>query len=396
MKILKRNIRLFYIISFLKACIFITSIWTFFFTTYLTFSFHTALIIIILSGIVSFIFEIPSWAWADRFWRKKMYFLGISLIILSYSFWLFSKDLYLFIFSAILNWLWFAITSWNFEALIHDSLEGKWKWDKFKDIWANSYIFIFSWRTFSSLLAWYLFVINPLLPIYFTILAYILVFILLFFVIDWWQIKSHSLDTKTHIKEWFRFLLKNYFLLYFIIIISLISSIWNMYWLTFQPYFKQIWFSIENIWIIFAITGVFSALWAYFIKKMQDIFTEKNIIFIMLFLLFISWFLIQFFNIYLAVIGVIIISITLGFVMSFWNNVLIKKSPKTHKSTILSIFSFAITILITIFLIISWFIVDHFWLFKLYLWNIALIILLFIFSIIKLKNIEKIKKYKTL
>jgi len=386
MKILKRNIKIFYIISFLEACIFTTSIWVFFFTSYLTFSFHTALIITILSGIIAFIFEVPSWAWADKFWRKKMYFLWISLIILSFCFWLFSKELYLFIFSAILNWLWFAITSWNFEALIHDSLEEKWKWDNFKDIWANAYIAIFSWRTFSSLLAWYLFVINPLLPIYFTILAYILVFLILFFIVDWWQKKSHSLDIKTHIKEWLQFLFKNKFLFYIIIIISLISSIWNIYWFTYQPYFKQIWFSIENIWILFAMIGVFSALWAHFIKKMQDVFTEKKIIFIMILLLFISWICIQFFNIYLAILWVVIISIVFGFVMSFWNNVLIKKSPKTHKSTILSIFSFTITIWYVSFSIISWFIVDHLWIFELYIWNIILILLLFIFSIIKLRS----------
>ncbi len=386
MKILKRNIKLFYIISFLEACIFTTSIWVFFFTSYLIFSFHTALIITILSWVVAFIFEVPSWAWADRFWRKKMYFLGISLIILSFSFWLFSKDLYLFIFSAILNWLWFAITSWNFEALIHDSLEEKLEWNKFKKIWANAYISIFSWRTFSSLFAWYLFVINPLLPIYFTILAYIIVFIILFFIVDVWQKKSHSLDTKTHIKEWLDFLSKNRFLFYLIIIISLISSIWNIYWFTYQPYFKQIWFSIESIWILFSITGIFSALWAHFIKKMQDVFTEKKIIFIMIWLLFISWISIQFFNIYLAILWVAIISIVFGFVMSFWNNVLIQKSPKTHKSTILSIFSFVITIWYVIFSIISWFIVDYCWIYELYLWNIILIILLFIFSISKLKN----------
>ena len=386
MKILKRNIKLFYIISFLKACIFTTSIWAFFFTSYLTFSFHIALIITVLSGIVAFIFEVPSWAWADRFWRKKMYFLGISLIIISFCFWLFSKDLYLFIFSAILNWLWFAITSWNFEALIHDSLEEKWKKEDFKNIWANAYISIFSWRAFSSLLAWYLFTINPLLPIYFTILAYVLIFVILFFIVDWWQKKSCSLDTKTHIKEWLQFLFKNKFLFYIIVIISLISSIWNIYWFTYQPYFKQIGFSVENIWILFAITGVFSALGAHLIKKMQDVFTEKKIIFIMILFLLISWICIQFFNIYLSIVWLVILSIVSGFDMSLWNNILIQKSPKTHKSTILSIFSFAITIWYVSFSIISGFIVDYLWLYELYLWTILLSVLLFIFTIIKFKK----------
>lgn len=386
MKTLKINTYLFYIISFLTACIFTTAIWTFFFTSYLTFSFSTALFIILLSWIVSFIFEIPSWAWADKFGRKKMYFLWTFLIILSFSFWIFSDNIYLFIISAILEWVWFAITSWNLEALIHDYLEEKWKWDDFKDIQANAYISIFIWRAFSSLVAWYLFVINPIFPVYWTIIAYILIFVLLFFLNDKWQKLEQVETTKNHMKKWFKFILKNKFLFYFIIIMSLISSIWNIYWFTYQPYFKEIWISIENIWILFATTGIFSAIWAQIIKKLQDNFSEIQIIYISILLLLFSSIFFQFFNFYLAIFWLIIISIVFGFVMSFSNNVLIKKSPKKYKSTILSIFSLFITIWYASFSMISGFILDYTSLNFLYWLNIFLIFILLIFSLLKLKK----------
>jgi len=385
---LKKNIYLFYIIKFLSACIFTTAIWTFFFTSYLNFSFSTALNLILLSGLVSFIFEIPSWAWADKFWRKKIYFLWTLLIIFWFSIWIFAENIYWYILSAILQWIGFAIGSWNLEALIHDNLELEKKEKDFKNIQANSYIYIFLWRAFSSLLAWFLFIINPLLPIYSTIIAYSLIFIILFFIDNKWQTKDRKNKTKNHIINWFKIILKNKFLFYFVIILSLISAIWNIYWFTYQPYFKEIWISIKNIWILFALTWIVSALGANIIKKLQDKFSETTIIYIMIFLLFLSSIFFSFFNIYWAILWLIIISIMFGFIMSFGNNVLIKKSSKTHKSTLLSIFSFFITIWYVSFSMISWYVVDYFWLEKLYFWIIILIIWLFIFSLLNLKKRE--------
>ena len=387
-KILNKNIILFYLIEFLGACIFTTAIWTFFFTWYLNFSFHTALFITLLSWIVSFIFEIPSWAWADKFGRKKLYLVWILLIILSFSFWLFSKKLYLFIISAIFNWIWFAITSWNLEALIHDSLEETNQEKKFKNIQANAYISLFIWRSLAALLSWYLFVISPLLPIYATIWAYILIFIFVLFISDKWQKLEKYNDTKTHIKNWFNYLFKDQFLLYFIIILTLVSAIWNIFWFTYQPYFKEIWVSITNIWILFAITWIFSAIWAHFIKGLQNKFNEKQILYLIIFWLFISAICFYFFNIYFAILGLVIISLIFWTIMSFWNNVLIQKSPKKYKSTILSIFSFFITIWYASFSLISWFIVDYFSLKVLYFWVLILVLFLIVFSLWKLRKFK--------
>ena len=73
--------------------------------------------------------------------------------------------------------------------------------------------------------------------------------------------------------------------------------------------------------------------------------------------------------------SIILISITFGFTMPLWNNYLIKNSPKTHKSTILSIYSFWITIWYISFAIPTWYLVDYIWLYKVYLWVIWLILI---------------------
>ncbi len=368
-----KNIKIFYLVKFLKSCIFTTSIWSFFFTSYLNFNFHTALILTLLSWIISLIFEIPSWAWADRLWRKKTYLWWLILIILSFCIRVFAKEIYLFVISSILNWIWFAITSGNLEAIIHDSLEKNNKKDKYKNIQANAYIWVFSGRAISSLISWYLFVLNPIFPVFWTIFSYIIALFLVFFIDNKWQKLSKEKSSKIHIKKTFVFLIKNKTLWYFIVILAIISWLWNIYWFTYQPYFKEIWFSIENIWILFALTWFFSAIWAYLIKKIQDKMSDEKTILLLLQLFFISWILFSFFNKILALFWIIILSIWFGFIMSFWNNILIKKSPITQKSTILSIFSFAITIWYTSFGVISGYIVDYFWLKILYYLNIILL-----------------------
>ncbi len=200
MKKLQKNIYLFYIISFLQACIFTTPIWSFFFTSYLNFSFSTALNLIILSWIVSFILEIPSWSWADRYWRKKMFILWILLSVISFSIWTIFTTLIAFIFAGIIQWISIALISGNFEALIHDSLEHKKQTNRYKDIQSNAYTGIFLWRAFSSLTAWFLFTVSPLLPIYATIISYILILVLLIFVKESKQNIASQDNTKQHIK----------------------------------------------------------------------------------------------------------------------------------------------------------------------------------------------------
>lgn len=57
---------------------------------------------------------------------------------------------------------------------------------------------------------------------------------------------------------------------------------------------------------------------------------------------------------------IILLSILFGFVMILWNTYLIKHSPKTHKSTILSIYSFAGSIWYFTFWTIAWYMVEYY------------------------------------
>lgn len=339
---LKKNILLYYAISFFNACLFMIPIRYFFFVNYLNFWIGEAILINTLSWLVSMFFEVHSWWWADRFWRKKLYIIWLLSVIFCFSFYLWATSFYLFVISSFFMWFWYALTSWNLEALIHDNLEEKWLEKEYDKIQSNSYIIMFSWRAISSLIAWYLFFYNPLYPFSATIICYAISLILIFFIHSPKQELSDEKGDTKHLKKAFVFLLENKNLLFVIVFLGFIFSwIWNIYWFTYQPYLENIWIKIKDIWIIYFFISAFSAFWSYIIKKLQsklNIFTILTSMFVCLLIVSLMF---SYFDNLFWILPILILCILFWFVMTIGNSYLIKYSPKTHKSTILSIFSLA-------------------------------------------------------
>ena len=387
---LKQNIILFYIINFLQACVFLIPIWYFFFVNYLNFWIWDAILITTLPWLISMFFEIHSWWWADRFWRKSIYIIWILSWLFWFSFYLWADKIYLFLISAFFLWIYFALTSWNLEALIHDSLEEEWNLKEYSKIQSNQYILLFIWRWISSLLAWYLFFYNEYYPIIATIAVYIIATILVFFIHSPKQELSEESSDLKHIKKAFIFLKENKKMIFLIISVwFIISWIWNIYRFTYQPYLEEIWINIKEIWIIYFLISAFSAFWSYIIKNIIDkISTFKIITFLYIVLIIVSFMFSYFKNIF-WIVPILILSVIFWFLMILWNTYLIKHSPKTHKSTILSIFSLSVSIWYFSMSAISWYIAQIYSLEKVYTAIPFIIIAIFFIWIIYFKNIDK-------
>lgn len=389
-KLLKKNIQLFYAINFFESLIFSIPIWLIFFTVYQHFSIWTAIFINVFVGLIAFFFEIISWSWADRLWRKKIYIIWASLAILWESFYLWADQIYLFIISSFILWVSFAITSWNLEALIHDHLEEEKLEDKYESIQANQYIFLFISKALAALWWWYLYIISPTLPFYFSIIAYIIALILIFFIYEPKQIKSEEKSNLKHIKKSFQYILKNKQYLYFILLWGFIFTwFWNIYRFTYQEYLQEIGYHIKEYWIIYFFISLFSAFWTYLVKKLQVIYSSYKLLRSINIILLCVSILFVYFNNILWIIPIFILSIIFWFLMTIWNSYLIKNSPKNQKSTILSIFSFSVSLSYFIFSAIAWLFIDIFNLNTVYLYIPLLLSL-----IILLDTLYFRKKYK--
>lgn len=356
---LKKNILLFYIVVFLESCVFTVPIWYFFFVNFLKFWIWNAILLKTISWFISLLFEVHSWWWADRFGRKKIYILWLIFWIIWYSFYLWTWNLILFFISSWFIWIWYAFTSWSLEALIHDNLEEVWKIEMYNNVQSNQYIMIYIWRAISSLIAWYLFYYNEYLPFIATIICYLIAVIFVLLIKSPKQELSTETSNFKHIMKALIYIKNNSNMLFIIIFLWFFYSwIWNIYWFTYQPYLEQIWIKIKDIWIIYFLISFFSAFWSYLIKNLNSKFSTFKILNIMyIFFIFVT-FMFAYINNIFWVLPILFVSILFWFITILWNTYLIKLSPKTHKSTILSIFAFSRTIWYFVFWTTSWYLIQ--------------------------------------
>jgi MFS family permease len=344
---MNNNIKIYYITGFLGALVFSTPIWTFFFTQYLWFSIGTAIFLTTLNGLMNFVFDIPTSAWADRYGRKKIYIVWLFTELVGISFYLWAHTIPLFILSTIITGFGSAIMSGNIEAMIHDYLEDIKKEWEYPKIQTNGYFFFFISRALACILWGFLFTIQPLLPYELTILCMITSLPLIFFFQESKQQLSSEKTNTSHILKALSYITKRKDILYVIIASTLLSSIWNIYWFTYQPYLQWIGYSISFIGISFAIASVFSAIGSLILKKLQwKGYKEIDILqYLIAWLFFASiWFYLSILNKSVFwILPIMLLSILSGFVMSIGNSYIVSNVPKTHKSTSLSIFSFSIT-----------------------------------------------------
>ena len=84
--------------------------------------------------IISSIWQIPWWVFADKFWYKTSIIIWLILTILWMSIFAFSNWFFMFALWYSINWFWAAMIWWADQALIYESLLEKNKEKDFKKI----------------------------------------------------------------------------------------------------------------------------------------------------------------------------------------------------------------------------------------------------------------------
>ncbi len=192
----------------------------------------------------------------------------------------------------------------------------------------------------------------------------ILILPILFLLDEPKQILSQETTDVSHIKTGLLYIKDRAYILYIILALTIVSSIGNMYWFTYQPYLEKIGFTITSVGFSFALASAFSGIGSLFLKKLQHIkFGDLQILQYLILSLFISSTGFYFFLLYPSIFGIlpiITLSILFGFLMSLGNSYIISRVLKTHKSTSLSIFSFSITLGYFLFSSSMGFFIDQF------------------------------------
>jgi len=160
----KYNNYLWYCIGFFSCLSFYLPIRSFFLGDFLWFWFQNAAIITAISMITTALFEVPSWSWADIYWRKKVMTLWSIILIVTTSTYLWATNFRIYIWNELIRWLWGAMISWCLVSLMYERYEENKKTNEFKKYSRIYRMMCFLWRLIWFPLAWYFYVMNPYFP----------------------------------------------------------------------------------------------------------------------------------------------------------------------------------------------------------------------------------------
>lgn len=130
---LESNIWKVWLYIFTNRRAYITLLWIYFLTfpdnTLNQIGLYTA-----LGSLFSFVMEIPSGYFSDRFWYKKTLILAKIFMFLATLCFIIWNDVIFFSIGSIFLSLWFSFTSWTMAAFFHENLEEMWKENLFTKI----------------------------------------------------------------------------------------------------------------------------------------------------------------------------------------------------------------------------------------------------------------------
>ncbi len=149
---MKKLVRSIYAFKFLDDLVLIYPLYAVMFTEFGMQAWQVSALFLTWS-LTSFFLEIPSGAWADKYDRKKILFLGQCIRALGYLCWLCFPTFAGFMAGFVCWGIKSALTSGTFQALVYDELKYYGQEDKFAKIWGRTQTLSFIASLIASLLA---------------------------------------------------------------------------------------------------------------------------------------------------------------------------------------------------------------------------------------------------
>lgn len=197
-------------------------------------------------------------------------------------------------------------------------------------------------RSSSSLVAWWMYLQSPTLPYSATIIALTLLLAVTFFMHNPKQHLSEHKDTTSHINAISDLVRKEKWIMTLLFMVAVLFPIvGEAYFYSYQTYLKEIDFGVSEVSIIFFVLSLASALGSHLSIRIEKLlwWAFKSVL-LMIILLFLTSLLFLTFSKIWGVFSVFFLSFLFGLVDPITNRYLIKQSPKTHKTTVFSLFWF--------------------------------------------------------
>jgi len=288
------------------------------------------------SYIVSFLLDIPSSIWADRYSRRSLLILSsVAFTLLNITFFLYDS-FWMFFLGFCFNGIGTAFSSGISSAFLYDTLLSMRKEKRYEKVQAKIVQYSFIGRIIASAAGVYLYYMDPKLPFLLSAIANFICFWVTFSLVEPTREKSIS-KSLNQVKEGLNFLFKHKTIWYIVIIFSAVNAIYDVLFNYYQPVMELSEIPLAYFGIIYVFINIFGFLGAGLYAKMKSRFDWKSIMIIYLAVNLISSLL---FGAQIAILTVVSIALLTFFAGSYdiyIGSIIHKTVPSSHRATTMSI-----------------------------------------------------------
>jgi MFS family permease len=285
---------------------------------------------------MSFIFDIPSSIWADKYSRKFILVLG-GLALMLCNVLIYASDSFVMFFAAFcLAGIGNALITGTYNAFFYDTLLSAGKEKQYDNILSKLLKYSFASRMISSIAGAYMYHIDPKLPFLLTAFADLAYVMVALYLQEPMREKSIS-RYFTQIKEGLVFLLKHKLVWNTIIIFSIAGAMWDVLFNYSQPAMEVSRIPVVYFGIIYALGNLFGLLGASFYSKIKSKIDWRGV---MILYLLIDIAVSFFFGTQvasLAILSVALLTFSSGSFDIFIGGIVHDVIPSSHRATTLSI-----------------------------------------------------------
>lgn len=342
--------------------------------------------------VVSSIWQIPWWIFADKFWYKTSILIGLILTVLWMSVFITVWWFIWFLVGYSINWFWSAMIGWADQALFYESMLKNKEEQHFKKVLWKVLFYIHMSALILCTLWWILYsYISPQTPFYIQIWINVIA-LFLAISLKWNSLITHQENTLNQLKKSFHYAFwrVNFSKIFiFSAIIWSISIITNQF---LQPYYKSLEIDEKFFWAIASISFLFWWLGSLYSSKFWKIFSVDHYL-----VLHASVF--TFLLLILQKITYVPVIVCIVFVLFFLRGLytptistyINSKVDSNNRATMLSMNAQLLYIMASLSLFWIWYIADNQWITNAF-FGIALLSMLFL--IIYILSLREVKLEK--
>lgn len=285
---------------------------------------------------MSFLLDVPSSIWADRYSRKSILVMGnIAYAFLNTMIFLFDS-FEMFFLAFALNGIGIACWTGIFSAFIYDTLLSLGKEGEFEQTQAKFMKYYFSGRIIASISGVYFYSIDDKLPFLLSALANL---ICVFLAISFKEpIREKSISKSLdQLKEGLGYLLKHKAVWNTVIVFSVVGGIWDVLFNYYQPAMQGAGIPLGYFSIVYVIVCIFGVLGAELYQKIKQKVDWKGVMLIYLSIDFLSSLFFGSQIAFLVVLSIALLTFASGSFDIYIGNIIHRAVTSSHRATTLSI-----------------------------------------------------------